>query len=622
MATNYFSGNKDIQFHMKKAINWGKIVPLHEEITEKYPIKRALEDYTILLKELGKMLPEELGQHAKANDEVGVVKKEETGEIILPDSFYKTLARYEEMGAFAVNVKKEYGGGGMPGIINAINIEMACKADASFMTVYAFYSGVAKTLEAFASEELKKKYIPKLASGEYGGSMALTEPNAGSDLGNIQVKAEKTGFVRDQWEISGNKIFISNGHGEISLVLARSDDKDYGTEGLSLYIVPRFIQKDDKKVENFKLGKLEHKLGIKGSPTLELLFDKSIGYLVGEEGAGLKEMFHLMNEARLGVSMQALGIAQRAFEEAKEYASQRVQFKKPIGEHELLMDKLLDMETDLKAMRSFVYKACEYDDTKMGLEEKLKTFKGSKEERAKLEKEYKKYKFLAREFIPLVKYFSTEKCIKLTRDNIQVHGGNGFTTEYPAELHLRDSIITAIYEGTSEIQSLMAMKDTLDRSRVMPYLDAFYRVGRLFKTAHKTNDMDLSVLEAREAFNNVVDHMRRPFAKLKAKKFLKSKLKMKKSKKDEQLKADAESYVQYHAERLTRIKAYKTLMEISVDEAKKFPERKPIAERFIQNYLPEIRKEERKIFGKDFKDTVKYIREMQEKMKAKKEMDH
>ncbi len=591
MAKKSYFLEEDIQFHFKNTLRWDKIIPLYEELDEKFKLEDAVDMYGATLKELGTISANELAETAKESDEVGA--KLENGEVIYTEGFKQGLKAFKESEALALSVRKEYTGPGMPAIVNVINMEMMCKADPAFMTVYAFYAGVAKTLEAFASEEMKQKYIPKLVSGECNGSMSLTEPDAGSDLGQIRTIAENK---RDHWEITGNKIFISNGNGELSLALARSDPKTEGkTKGLSMYLVPRFIEKDGKKVKNFNLERLEHKLGIRGSPTLELSFDKSIGHLVGKEGEGMNQMFYLMNEARLGVSVQALGIAQKALEEAKEYAAQRVQFGKPIAKHELLADKLLDMETDVKAIRSMIYKATEYEDIKVGLEEKLKTFNGSKEEKAVLEKQFKKYKFLTREMIPLIKYFSTEKAIQIARDNIQIHGGNGFTTEYTAEMHLRNSIITAIYEGTSQIQSLMAMGDSLKSPKVIPYVEALKSVGRAFKTLAKGN-LDSSVIYAQDHFNRSVDYLKRPFA-------------IAKLKKNKKLEMEALSYAMLYSEKLTRLKAYKTVIEILVDEAKKFPERKPLAERFIRNYLPDMRKECELICSGD-KTTLEYIKSM------------
>lgn len=643
MAKKSYFLDKDIQFHFKNTLKWEDLVPLYEE--KGTIVEGAVDMYAAILKELG-TIAVELGETARESDEVGAklqnreitiwdkinslyneegkglvkdetekdaamlmerlysiaterlakINKEAAGkpnDVIYTEGFKQCLKAFKESDALALNVKREYTGPGMPGLINMINVEMACKADASFMTVYAFYSGVAKTLEAFASEEMKKKYIPMLVSGECGGSMSLTEPNAGSDLSQIKTVAKENGKY---WEITGNKIFISNGNGELSLVLARSGKEEDGTKGLSMYLVPRFIEKDGKKVENFKLERLEHKLGIRASPTLELSFENSVGYLVGKENEGLKEMLYLMNEARLGVSVQALGIAQKAFEEATEYAEQRVQFGKPIGEHELTADKLLKMEVDLKAMRSMIYKACFYADMQEGLEHKLRDFKGDEKEKANLEKRFKKYKFLAREMVPLVKYFAAETCVPIALDNIQVHGGNGFTTEYDAERHLRDSVITKVYEGTSQIQALMAVKDTLDKSKVLPYIETLNRAGRKLKNIHKFG-LDAKLLEAQNSFNHVVDYLRRPFVIVKVKK-------------DKKLIKKAESYAQLSAERLTRIKAYKTIMEILVGEAKQFPERKWLAEQFVWEYLPKIKEDEGKICSGN-KTTLERIRAKQ-----------
>ncbi|MGA1868575.1 MAG: acyl-CoA dehydrogenase family protein [bacterium] len=591
MAKKTYFLDEDIQFHFKNTIEWKKIIPLYEELDKDFQLPQAINMYHDTLKELGTIAAQELEETAKESDEIGV--KYENGEVIYTEGFKRALKAFKEAEALALNVKSDYEGMGMPTLIHMINIEMICKADAAFMTVYSFYSGVAKTLEVFASEELKKKYIPLLVKGECSGSMSLTEPEAGSDLGQIGTTAIKN---QDQWEITGNKIFITNGNGELTLVLARSNPQEKGTKGLSMYLVPRFMRNNGSQIENFSLGTAEHKIGIHASPTLELLFDKSIGYLVGNEGEGLKQMFYLMNEARLGVSAQALGIAQKAFEEAQEYALQRVQFGKPIAQHELIADKLLDIDTDIKAMRSLLYKACEYEDMRAGLEDKLRACENGASEKGRLEKEFKKYTYLAREMVPLVKYFITEKCIHIARDNLQIHGGNGYTTEYPAERHVRDSLITTIYEGTSQIQALMAMRDTLKKSKVIPYGESLKNILKRIQSLFASH-LDRQVIWAHIYFTSAVDYLKRPFAVAQ----------LFKNKKKEK---EALSYAMLCAERLTRLKAYTTIIDILADEAKKFPERRAVAERFMRNYLPEIKKEAQFIKSND-KTTLAYLRTLQ-----------
>lgn len=586
MAKKSYFLNDDIQFHFKNTINWNHLIPLYEDLDENFKLNQAIDMYNDTLKELGTIAANELEETALDSDKTGVELSD--GGVIITEGFTKALKAFKDAEALALNVKPEYGGVGMPGSIHMINIEMISMADPAFMTMYAFYSGVSKTLEVFGSEEIKKKYIPLLVRGDCGGSMSLTEPDAGSDLGNIRTKAEKKD---DHWEISGNKIFITNGGGELTLVLARSDPEAKGTKGLSMFLVPRFIEKDGKKEKNFSIETIEHKLGIRASPTCELLFDKSIGYLVGEEGAGLKQMFFLMNEARLGVSVQALGIAQKAYEEAKEYASGRVQFGKPIIQHELIADKLFDMETDIKAMRSFIYKACEYEDLKEGYRYRLEK-QDSEKDKSLLEKKHSRYKYLAREMIPIVKYFVTEKSIQIARDSLQIHGGNGYTTDYPAEMHLRDSIITTIYEGTSQIQALMALNDTLKRSKIFPVVQLFKNFGKRIGCIF-TSFLKRKLIKAEIEFSKAVCYLKRPFifAKLFG------------NKKKEKA---ALSYAMLCAERLTRLKAYMTIIKILVDEASRFKQRKTTARRFIRNYLPEIKKESKIIRSGD-KGTLKVM---------------
>jgi alkylation response protein AidB-like acyl-CoA dehydrogenase len=587
MSKSYFL-DEDIQFHFNNTVNWKKIVPLYEELDDNFTLEQAVKMYYDTLKELGLIAVGELEETAQDSDKTGA--KLEGGTVVYPEGFVRGLKAYQNAGALALNVKREYEGAGMPGIVCMMNLEMMSKADPAFMTVYAFYAAVARTLEAFGSRELKEEYIPKLVKGQYCGSMSLTESDAGSDLGQIRTTAENMG---DHWEITGSKIFITNGNGDVTLVLARSARGETGTKGLSMFLVPRFMEKDGSRLENFKLESLEHKLGINGSPTCELSFNNSTGYLVGKEGEGLKQMFYLMNEARLGVAVQALGIASKAYEEAKEYAAERVQFGKPIIRHELIADKLLDMETDIRAMRCMIYKASEYNDLKEGYREKSIESE-SKGNNTEDERKYRRYSYLAREMVPLVKYFATEKSIQIARDNIQIHGGSGYTRDLPAEMHLRDSVITTIYEGTSQMQALMALGDTLKRSKVLPYLEPFRnivkRFGQLFKSYEKRK-----ALGAEICFNRAVDYLKRPFT-------------IARIRKNGRLKEKALAYAKLNAERLIRLKAYKTAIDIAAGQSRLSRERKQFARRFIRNYYPEVKRESRIITSGD-RSTLKYNKE-------------
>lgn len=559
-----FFWNKDIKFHFGNTINWGKIVPLYEE--KGTSLKEALDMYKLALDQLGTIMVTELVETAKDTDEFGTEFIEKEQKVIYSEGFKNTLKTLKKYGYMALDVKREYEGPGMPGIVHMINLEMMARADPAFMISYSFYSAVAKTLEQFATEELKEKYIPKLVSGECAGSMAMTESEAGTYVGGIVTKAEKND---NNWELSGQKIFITNGDAELSIVLARSDPDSKGLKGLSMFLVPRFIEKEDKKVNNFRIGRLEHKMGIRGSSTAELNYEKTIGYLVGKEGEGMKQMFHLMNKERLAVAAQSLGLAEVALKTTKEYAKQRVQFDKPICEHEPVADKLFDMETDVKAMRSLFYKAIEYDDIKAGLEDKLKNFEG--EERKELEQEFKKYSYLARELIPLAKYFITERCIEICRDAIHLHGGYGYITETGVERYLRDSVIMPIYEGTSQAQALMAVKDMIKSEN--PYLE-------LDDNILKSEDsLDKQLVEAKTELNKAIDY----------------------------LKKETEPYVRLYSESFTRLKACTMMAKFLVEEAKQFPERRIVAERFLQKHMDKDIKVESAAICSGDKSTLDYI---------------
>lgn len=384
----------------------------------------------------------------------------EDGEVVPPPHIVAAYEKLRDAGLISFGVREEYGGFGLPVLVANVLLQMISRADAGLMTMIGLQAGVAEDIQEFASEELRQIYLPKFASGEVMGAMDLTEPEAGSDLGRITTRAtEKDG----RCGVTGSKIFITNGGSEIHLVLARDDDhfeESKGTtRGLSLYIVPR--TRPDGTRNGVRISRLEDKLGIHGSPTAAVEFEDALGFRIGKKGDGFKAMLRLMNNARLGVAAQAIGIGEAALHTALAYARERVQFDVPIADQPLMKDKLARMTLALEGGRALLYRACTMIDRNHAIERALarSDSKLAESERSEMQREHEQNQARVRLLTPLAKYIATEAADEITRDAIQIHGGLGFMAESEVGKLHNDAIITTIYEGTSEIQVSFALKE-------------------------------------------------------------------------------------------------------------------------------------------------------------------
>ncbi len=358
-----------------------------------------------------------------------------------------------------MTVGEQYGGFGLPAILNGIFLEMISRADTSLMMVVGLQTGAASDIEQYASDEVKEAFLPRFTSGEVQGCMDLTEPQAGSDLGGIVTRA--TDLPDGRVQVDGQKIYISNGGAEVHLVLARDDDKFEGsrgtTQGLSLVLVPRHLE--DGSLNGVKVSRLEKKMGMHGSATCEVVVDGSIGHRLGAAGEGFRAMLDLMNSARLGVASQSLGISEAALHDAVTYAHERKQFGKVIAEQPMVMSMLANMVVSNEAVRALLYRTYRLFDLNLAREAVLASGSLGDAEasatRADLERDTARVRLLT----PLCKYFATETCDNITRDAMQVFGGIGFTMDADvAKLHA-DSLIMTVYEGTSEIQASFALRE-------------------------------------------------------------------------------------------------------------------------------------------------------------------
>jgi alkylation response protein AidB-like acyl-CoA dehydrogenase len=383
----------------------------------------------------------------------------EDGGALPPAHMREAYAKLQQAGMVSLPVAEEYGGFGVTAMLNGFVLEMISRADPSLMMIIGLQTGVANDIAKYGSEEVKRTYLPRFASGEVQGSMDLTEAQAGSDLGGITTRA--TDLPDGKVSVSGQKIFISNGGAEVHLVLARDsdtfDESKGTTNGLSLVLVPR--HRDDGASNGVRVTRLEKKLGIHGSPTCEMLFEDSVGERLGKKGQGFRAMLDLMNAARLGVASQALGLSDAALYDAIVYARQREQFGKSVAEQPLVMNMLARMVVKTEAVRAILYRTYILLDFNLARETALERPGLSEAERADIQAELERDLALVRLLTPLCKYFATEVCSDVTRDALQVFGGVGFTEASDAGKYQADSLIMTIYEGTSEIQASFALKE-------------------------------------------------------------------------------------------------------------------------------------------------------------------
>ncbi len=364
-----------------------------------------------------------------------------------------------EAGLIALSVSEDYGGPGLPSLVNGFYLEMLARADASLMTIVGLQAGAAGDIERYGSEAIKRTYLPRFTTGEVQGAMDLTEPQAGSDLGGIVTRCQEQpdGTLR----VDGTKIFITNGGAEVHLVLARDadtyDQSKGTTNGLSLVLVPRHLEDGSRNA--VRVSRLEEKLGIHGSPTCEVVFEDATGFRLGDKGQGFRAMLDLMNNARLGVAAQGLGVAAAAFDAAWSYANQREQFGQPIAKQPMVLSMLSKMAINIEGARALLYRTFELLDHNGAREAALARGDLGAEEATALREALERDTARVRLLTPLCKYYATEVCDDITRDAMQVFGGIGYTMDADvAKLHA-DSLILTVYEGTSEIQASFALRE-------------------------------------------------------------------------------------------------------------------------------------------------------------------
>jgi len=408
----------------------------------------AIDNYRRILEIAGQIAGDIIAPRAEQIDEEGNTLNED-GTVTLHALVADNIRRLAQADLMGFTLPRRFGGLNCPNLIYTMAIEIVSRADASLMNIFGL-QGIAETINAFASEDIKGEYLPRFARGEVTGAMVLTEPDAGSDLQAVRLKA----FQGDdgKWYLRGVKRFITNGCGNILLTLARSEPEISDGRGLSLFL--------SERCDRIRVRHLEHKLGIHGSPTCELVYDDAPARLIGERQRGLiTYVMALMNGARVGIAAQSLGIAEAAFRLARTYASTRKQFGGPIERLPAVAEMVTDMKVAIEAARALVYetsRVCDLENNNLRvLETGLVT---DKDEQKRRKEQGRTLKRLNGMLTPMSKYYASEMCVRVADTALQVLGGSGYMKDYPAERYLRDARITTIYEGTSQLQIVAAVR--------------------------------------------------------------------------------------------------------------------------------------------------------------------
>lgn len=462
---NYFQDNSDLQTHFEHLIDWEELVSAYEgnfEDATKYQktkdekyayapsnTSEAKEYYRSITDSLGEIMGDFVAPRSKEMDRIGL--KYENGKVTFPkaqEECYKTL---KDSGLMPISISRKYGGLGLPATVQSMMCEIAARADAAFCLAYGNIN-IVEIMERYASDEMCEEWLPQIAAGNFSAAMALTEPNYGSDLPNVQTRA--TQDADGTWKINGAKRFITHACGYVDspsviLTLARTGSPESGARGLSFFLV---------QGKDVQIAGVEHKMGLHCSPTCEVVFENSPGLLIGKTGYGLvKYSMGMMNAARLTIATQSLGIGTAAFFEAKKYAAERIQFGKPIEKIPAVKKILERMEREILATRCLVTETGRAIDLYHWKKERMLKEEGKSEREVSQDENIRRWEKLADLLTPMGKYYASEGCVSIASDALQIHGGSGYTEDYDVARIYRDSRITTIYEGTTQLQVVAAI---------------------------------------------------------------------------------------------------------------------------------------------------------------------
>ncbi len=611
---NFFKDNDDLRFYFERGIDWAKLVEITEHgfsgADAPASVAEAVELYGDVADLIGQFAADEIAPHAAQLDheKVGL----EDGEATHPARLQGIFDQIKELELHGMCLPRELGGMNSPLMLYFLTSEIMARADVSVMAHHGFHGGMAAAMLMFSIREGTTKidpetgmiletrferFIREIGRGDAWGCMDITEPDAGSDMARLRCKGEQD--EHGDWFVTGMKLFITSGHGKYHFVIARTeesadpDDPFAGLGGLSMFLVPTYEERDGERVRLATLDRIEDKLGHNASVTAQISFDRTPAFLIGERGEGFKYMLTLMNGARLGVGFECIGISESAVRLAAAYAAERGSMGKTIDRHEMIADYLEEMRTDVQALRAVCVHGAYHEEMASKIELKLRYASHaqlSELERKRLERDMKYHKASSRRVTPLLKYTGAENAVEHARRCVQIHGGVGYTKEYGAEKLLRDAMVMPIYEGTSQIQSLMAMKDSL--GAILKNPSAFVKRGAqarwralsardpLEKRVAKLQSTSCAALQY--LLMRTAGDKLRGLGEHKVTEWPDAFLKNWNPKRDF-------AFAMLHAEHLTKLLYDEAAAEILLAQAKAHPERRELLERWLERAEPRSR---------------------------------
>lgn len=596
---NFFDDNDDMRFYINHAIHWAPLVEL-TEFHYKTPdahanVGEALEFYNSVLELAGDFSANAVAPHAATIDREHATLVD--SEVTFPAQLQSIFDQVNELQMHGMCLPRELGGMNCPYILFLFTTELFARADVSVAAHVGFHGGMAlaglmfSIMEGSTTFDLEKAQITEtrfadmvaeISAGQAWGSMDITEPGAGSDMGALS-----THGVQDadgNWLVTGNKIFITSGHAKYHYVIARTEDnaKD-PLDGLSMFLVKAFEDlPSGERVRYAWFDKLEEKLGHHGSATVAVRYEKSPAQLIGKRGDGFKMMLLLMNNARLGVGFESIGISEAAYRMAKEYAEGRPSMGKTIDRHEMIADFLEEMRTDIQALRAIAVQGAFHEEMSQKIRLAAQVQPDANARNIESNPEFLAHRAKARRLTPLVKYMGSEKAVEHARRCIQIHGGYGYINEYGAEKLLRDAMVLPIYEGTSQIQSLMAMKDAMGGILKAPGKFFSGMAGATWRACFATDRPTRRVARLQRRQYAVLFYLLRKLAMKKLQGGLADFKKPWDPKKDFAL-------AMLHAERLIAILIDVACAEVLLKQAQQFPERAELLDRFLVRAEPRCR---------------------------------
>jgi 3-(methylthio)propanoyl-CoA dehydrogenase len=608
---NYFTDNDDLRYYVDKGIDWESLVRVTESDFRNpggpKSVDEALSFYKETLEMVGGFVADEIAPHAAEIDREAV--RFEGGEAVFPPRLAGIFEQIKQLGLHGLCVPRELGGMNAPVIVHFLACEVMGRADVSVMAHHGFHGGIAMAMLLFSVREGSTKVDPdngtiletrwraamdEIVRGDAWGCMDITEPDAGSDMAKLRAKAEQD--ADGNWYVTGQKIFITSGHGKYHFVIARTEEsKDpsdpfAGLAGLSMFLVPTYEDGPNGRKRVVSMGRIEEKLGHHASVTAQLDFDRAPAQLVGQRGEGFAYMLLLMNNARLNVGFECLGLGENAHRLAAAYAAERKSMGKSIDRHEMIADYLEEMRTDVQGLRAIAVHGAYHEELAQKKLLMVKYANLSPAEKTQLEREVVRHKREARKVTPLIKYFGAERAVENARRCVQIHGGVGYTKDFGAEKLLRDAMVMPIYEGTSQIQALMAMKDTL--GGILKNPQRFVRKGAQarWRALSSRDPLERAVARIQTLSFSAQQHLilRTASDKLKAtaqkpiaewpRQFLQN----------WNPKRDF-AYAMLHAERLTRVLCDEAIAVKLLEQARKHPERRELLERWVERAEPRCR---------------------------------